>query len=100
MIPCRAPERAVKLLAMSSDVTIVEHDEQQEPRPGQELETRSREVKPGHLPVSEFASGLIGASAPFGRSDFPLPVENLYYEHPEPAPERILEDERHLGPVL
>lgn len=80
---------------MSSDVKTADSGEHQDPKPGREVATRSREVKPGHLPVSEFAAGIIGASAPFGRSDFPLPVKNIYYEHPEPAPVRILEDERH-----
>ncbi|GAB3226702.1 hypothetical protein GCM10027447_17170 [Glycomyces halotolerans] len=39
--------------------------------------------------------GRIGASAPFGKSNFPMPVDRLYYEHPEPAPPRILDEERH-----
>ncbi len=95
MIRFPAPGRAVKILAMSSDVKIADPGEHQDPQSSSELAIRSREVKPGHLPVSEFASGIIGASAPFGRSDFPLPVTSIHYEHPGPVPERILEDERH-----
>ncbi|WP_100445053.1 hypothetical protein [Glycomyces xiaoerkulensis] len=73
-----------------NEVTTVE-----QPSPSREAaRARSREVKPGHLPVSEFTSGRIGAAAPFGRSDFPLPLQQIHYSHPEPAPERILEEER------
>ncbi|WP_026931579.1 hypothetical protein [Glycomyces tenuis] len=61
----------------------------------QDVKTRARAVKPGHVEVGEFTSGTIGASAPFGRSDFPLPIGSIHYEHPESIPQRILEDERH-----
>ncbi len=57
--------------------------------------TRNRPVKPGHLAIGEFTSGVMGASAPFGRSNFPLPINEIHYEHPEAAPERLLDDERH-----
>ncbi len=60
-----------------------------------DVKTRNRTVKPGHLEVAEFTSGTIGAASPFGRSNFPLPTEAIHYEHPEPVPTRILEDERH-----
>ncbi|MCH7232080.1 hypothetical protein L0U85_14625 [Glycomyces sp. L485] len=64
--------------------------------PGQkDVQTRSRPVKPGHLEIGEFTSGHIGATAPFGNTGFPLPVKDIHYEHDEPAPPRILEDERH-----
>ncbi|HEU5128694.1 MAG TPA: hypothetical protein VFU12_11955 [Glycomyces sp.] len=57
--------------------------------------TRNRPVKPGHLEIGEFTSGVMGASSPFGRSHFPLPVSQIHYEHPETVPERLLDDERH-----
>ena len=45
---------------------------------------RARAVEPGHLPVSEFAFDRAGAGSPFGDDvTFPLPVENLTYQHPE-----------------
>ncbi len=41
-------------------------------------------VRPGRLPVSEFASDRAGAASPFGDDlRFPLPVEALTYLHPE-----------------
>lgn len=59
-----------------------------------DVRIRSRTVKPGHMEIGEFTSGSVGASAPFGRSDFPLPVKDIYYEHPEANPPRILDEER------
>ena len=45
---------------------------------------RSRLVKPGRLPVSEFAADHAGASSPFGDDIvFPVPPDRLTYEHPE-----------------
>ncbi len=42
-------------------------------------------IKPGRLPVTEFAFDRAGAASPFGDDiRFPLPVENLTYVHPEP----------------
>jgi succinate dehydrogenase / fumarate reductase iron-sulfur subunit len=53
-------------------------DSQQPPR------TRSKVVKPGRLPVSEFAADRAGASSPFGDDiSFPVPADRLTYEHPE-----------------
>ncbi|GAB3647801.1 hypothetical protein [Glycomyces tarimensis] len=60
-----------------------------------DAETRSRTVKPGHLEIGEFTSGHIGASSPFGRSDFPLPVSAIEFEPTEPVSERVLDEERH-----
>ena len=94
MIRFPALGQNVKILPMSSDVKMTDEPEQHDRKPGREAASRSREVRAGHLPVSEFASGIIGASAPFGRSDFPLPIESIHYEHPEPVPVRVLEDER------
>jgi hypothetical protein len=57
-----------------------------EPRPAQPDQPqprriRSRLVKPGRLPVSEFAFDRAGAASPFGDDVvFPLPVEQLDYE--------------------
>ncbi len=42
--------------------------------------------------VSELAAELVGASAPFGNIDLPLPLERLNYVHPGPA------DRPHLAP--
>jgi hypothetical protein len=56
---------------------------------------RSRPVKPGHLDVAEFTSGVIGASSPFGTSAFPVPASTIHYEYTGPVPARHLEDERH-----
>ena len=45
--------------------------------------SRSRIVKPGRLPVSEFAADRAGAGSPFGDDiTFPLPTDSLNYEHP------------------
>jgi hypothetical protein len=45
---------------------------------------RSRPVKPGRLPVSEFAFDRAGAGSPFGDDlVLPLPVEHLRYVHPD-----------------
>jgi succinate dehydrogenase / fumarate reductase iron-sulfur subunit len=42
-------------------------------------------VKPGRLPVTEFAFDRAGAASPFGDDiRFPLPVESLTYVHPQP----------------
>jgi hypothetical protein len=47
--------------------------------------SRARVVKPGRMPVSEFAFDRAGAGSPFGDDlVFPLPVDSLHYDHPEP----------------
>jgi len=52
-----------------------------QPEPNQPRRIRSRLVKPGRLPVSEFAFDRAGAASPFGDDVvFPLPVEQLDYE--------------------
>jgi hypothetical protein len=46
--------------------------------------SRAKIVKPGRLPVSEFAADRAGASSPFGDDiSFPVPAERLSYDHPE-----------------
>lgn len=46
--------------------------------------SRARVVKPGRLPISEFAFDRAGAASPFGDDiSFPVPAERLVYEHPE-----------------
>lgn len=46
--------------------------------------SRARVVKPGRLPVSEFAADRAGAASPFGDDiTFPVPAEQLTYEHPD-----------------
>jgi hypothetical protein len=46
--------------------------------------SRARVVKPGWLPVSEFAFDRPGAASPFGDDvTFPVPVDRLTYEHPQ-----------------
>jgi succinate dehydrogenase / fumarate reductase iron-sulfur subunit len=46
--------------------------------------SRAKIVKPGRLPVSEFAADRAGASSPFGDDiAFPVPAERLTYDHPE-----------------
>ncbi len=57
-----------------------------EPNPDSQRppKTRSRAVKPGRLPVSEFAADRAGASSPFGDDiTFPVATDRLTYEHPE-----------------
>ena len=45
--------------------------------------SRAKIVKPGRLPVSEFAADRAGAGSPFGDDiTFPVPVDRLNYEHP------------------
>jgi succinate dehydrogenase / fumarate reductase iron-sulfur subunit len=45
--------------------------------------SRAQVVKPGRLPVTEFAFDRAGAASPFGDDvTFPLPVDALAYEHP------------------
>jgi hypothetical protein len=39
------------------------------------------EVEGGH-PVTELMSPVQGSSSPFGEADFPLPADQLGYEHP------------------
>lgn len=52
------------------------------PDPAKPPKTRSRVVKPGRLPISEFAFDRAGAASPFGDDIvFPLPVEELDYGH-------------------
>lgn len=48
-------------------------------------------VAEGRLPVSEFAAEVQGGLSPFGEDvQFPLPPEELRYQHPSP------EDRPHL----
>lgn len=50
------------------------------PRPPK---SRAKVVKPGRLPVSEFAADRAGAASPFGDDiTFPVPADRLTYEHP------------------
>jgi hypothetical protein len=45
--------------------------------------SRAKVVKPGRLPVSEFAADRAGAASPFGDDiTFPMPIDYLNYEHP------------------
>ena len=46
--------------------------------------SRAKVVKPGRMPVSEFAFDRAGAGSPFGDDiTFPVPAERLSYEHPQ-----------------
>jgi succinate dehydrogenase / fumarate reductase iron-sulfur subunit len=46
--------------------------------------SRAKVVKPGRLPVSEFAADRAGAASPFGDDlTFPVPIDRLTYEHPD-----------------
>lgn len=49
-------------------------------------EVATRNVpKPGHLPMSELLFVRQGPPSPFGEDmQFPLPVEQLDYQHPSP----------------
>lgn len=50
----------------------------------EKAKSRSKVVKAGRLPVSEFAFDRAGAASPFGDDiTFPIPPERLTYEHPE-----------------
>jgi hypothetical protein len=63
----------------------VEMTEPKHTRTG-EPKSRSKVVKPGRMPVSEVAFDRAGAGSPFGDDiEFPVPVEHLTYEHPEPT---------------
>ena len=61
-----------------------------EPRPADSdppkaVKSRARTVKPGRLPVSEFAFDRAGAASPFGDEiEFPVPPEQLDYQHLRP----------------
>ena len=45
--------------------------------------SRAKVVKPGRLPISEFAIDRAGAASPFGDNiTFPLPPDSLTYQHP------------------
>jgi succinate dehydrogenase / fumarate reductase iron-sulfur subunit len=56
----------------------------QQPEPPRK--SRAKVVKAGRLPVSEFAFDRPGAASPFGDDvTFPVPVEQLRYEHPAEA---------------
>ena len=84
----RVPKAPDKLLAMT--------DEKQAAKPAEkDVKSRSRPVKPGHLEIGEFTAGIMGGPSPFGKSNFPLPLKAIHYEHSEPVPERVLDDERH-----
>jgi hypothetical protein len=46
-------------------------------------DTNGHVVKPGHLPVSEMFYDRAGAASPFGDElTFPLPADQIVYEHP------------------
>lgn len=56
-------------------------------------ETRRSRIKPvkdGYLPITELTSPVSAAGSPFGEDGevFPLPVDQLNYEHSEPVPPR------------
>ncbi|HEV7205909.1 MAG TPA: hypothetical protein VGN18_14965 [Jatrophihabitans sp.] len=44
--------------------------------------------------VSELVSDAAGAHSPFGNTEFPVPVEQLFYRHPTPANRPHLADGR------
>jgi succinate dehydrogenase / fumarate reductase iron-sulfur subunit len=47
------------------------------------VRSHAQVVKPGRLPVSEFAFDRAGAASPFGDDvEFPIAVEALTYRHP------------------
>jgi len=49
--------------------------------------SRAKVVKPGRLPISEFAIDRAGAASPFGDDiTFPVPADRLTYEHPQTQP--------------
>jgi succinate dehydrogenase / fumarate reductase iron-sulfur subunit len=51
--------------------------------PSRPPKSRAKVVKPGRLPVSEFAADRAGAASPFGDDiTFPVPPNQLTYEHP------------------
>ncbi|MGH8877199.1 MAG: hypothetical protein ACRD0P_07660 [Stackebrandtia sp.] len=55
-------------------------------------DTRPSKIKPvkdGHLPISELTAPMSAAGSPFGEDvSFPLPTEELNYEHAEKQPPR------------
>jgi hypothetical protein len=52
-------------------------------QPKRARRSRSKTVKPGRMPISEATSDRAGAGSPFGDDiTFPLPPEQLTYEHP------------------
>lgn len=56
----------------------------QSPQPARPTRSRARIVKPGRMPVSEFAFDRAGAGSPFGDDiTFPVPAELLSYQHPD-----------------
>jgi hypothetical protein len=63
------------------EVAMAAEPKRRPPDPPKPPRKRSQTVKPGRLPVSEFAFGLAGAASPFGEVEFPLPVEELDYGH-------------------
>jgi hypothetical protein len=74
-----AAESSRRRIGMAGTVSKVDPTVDDTPTGGGQL------VKPGRLPVSEFAADRSGASSPFGDDlRFPLPVELLTYAHPEP----------------
>lgn len=55
--------------------------------------SRAQKVKPGFLPVSEFAFDRAGAASPFGDDiTFPVPIERLTYRHPVESRADVRED--------
>ncbi len=64
-------DKAARTAAIAEKLPLI-------PSPG-----RSRIVREGRLPVSEFALDRVGAGSPFGDDlSFPLPAERLTYTHP------------------
>lgn len=55
-------------------------------------QTRRSKIKPvkdGHLPITELTSPMSAAGSPFGDDlNFPLPNEQLNYEHSDKEPPR------------
>ncbi|GAA4802199.1 hypothetical protein GCM10023200_44170 [Actinomycetospora chlora] len=55
---------------------------------GESAETQPRqdpwwpELQPGEHPVTELMAPTQGSPSPFGDTEFPLPADQLGYEHP------------------
>ncbi len=63
---------------------MVAQHRQPEPKQPRPRKSRARVVRPGRMPVSEFAFDRAGAASPFGDDvTFPLPADQLSYEHPQ-----------------
>ena len=61
---------------------------QTQPHQPQGRKSRERTVKPGRLPVTEATYGKAGAASPFGDDvTFPLPMDEIDYDHLHPEDE-------------